>query len=173
MRLHLLVCASIGLAVVAGPACRQGEPPPTPVAEFVLAAQIQEVTEEVLAPTPSPTPEPTPVPTPRPTRAPQPVRAAGVVTPLHGDDVWLALAACESTGDRDGRPPHRINKRAYSPKGPYYGALQWLMSTWRSAGGTGDPRDASLEEEIARGKAWLAKTSWRQWPSCSRALGLR
>lgn len=95
-------------------------------------------------------------------------------------DAWLAMAACESTGDDDGVAPHRIDKRATSPGGRYGGALQWDLTadppTWQQAGGTGDPRDATLDEELARGAAWAARTdidAAGQWPTCWPAVGRR
>lgn len=78
-----------------------------------------------------------------------------------GDDVWARLRACESS---DGRS---------SASGRYHGYFQFSMATWRQAGGTGHPMDHSYEHQKAIAKSWLAKTSWAQWPSCSRQLGLR
>lgn len=59
---------------------------------------------------------------------------------------------------------------------PYCGRLQWLPSTWRAAGGTRyapTPQQATYEQEKAVADAWLAQTSWGQWPSTSRACGYR
>jgi hypothetical protein len=78
-------------------------------------------------------------------------------------DIWWQLALCESGGRQD----------AYNPAGPYYSYFQWSMPTWRAAGGEGDPRTASYETQRALAIAWQARTSWAQWPACSRKLGLR
>lgn len=88
-------------------------------------------------------------------------------------DTFDALAACESTGDRDGVAPHRINPAAYNPAGPFYGAFQFAIRTWQSVGGTGDPRNSpySLQKELAQ--RLRARSGWGQWPDCSRRLGLR
>lgn len=92
-------------------------------------------------------------------------------------DAWLAMAACESTGDDDGVAPHRIDKRATSSAGPgYFGALQWAMTTWRDAGGTGDPRDATLELEVDLAARFAARPdvdAAGQWPTCWPAVGRR
>lgn len=82
----------------------------------------------------------------------------------HGS-VWDRLAQCESGG--------RWN---YNGGSGYDGGLQFSPSTWRAAGGTKYApyaHQASREEQIAVAKSWLARTSWRQWPACSRKLGLR
>lgn len=79
--------------------------------------------------------------------------------------VWDALQACEcpqgwhcNTGNG------------------YYGGLQFSAATWRQAGGTqyaAYAHQATREQQIAVAEAWLARTSWAQWPHCSRVLGLR
>lgn len=93
------------------------------------------------------------------TRSGPPVR---IVEPQ--DSVWDRLAACESGGNWA------------STRGRYDGGLQFHPSTWRAAGGTRyapTADQASREEQIAVAESWLAKTSWAQWPACSRKLGLR
>lgn len=78
--------------------------------------------------------------------------------------VWDRLSMCESGGNWS------------STVGRYDGGLQFHPSTWRAAGGTRyapTADQASREEQIAVAESWLAKTSWAQWPSCSRRLGLR
>lgn len=59
---------------------------------------------------------------------------------------------------------------------PYCGRLQWLPSTWRSAGGTryaSLPQNATWEQEKEIASLWLTKTSWGQWPTTSRLCGFR
>lgn len=70
------------------------------------------------------------------------------------DDDFARLAQCESGG----------NPRAVNPAG-YYGLYQFSIPTWRSVGGTGNPADASVEEQTARAKALQARSGWGQW-SC-------
>lgn len=107
------------------------------------------------APTATPIP-PTPKPKPK-------VKVAGVqIGP--GDSVWYRLAQCESGGRWNIENP------------PYSGGLQFLPSTWRMAGGTRyapRPSQATPAQQIQIAKEWLARTSWAQWPACSRKLGLR
>lgn len=95
---------------------------------------------------------PRPAP-PRPGRAPA----------APSGDVWWRLALCESGG----------NQRAYNPAGPFYSYFQWMLGTWRSVGGQGDPRDASYEEQVVRAQTLQRRSGWGQWPHCARKLGLR
>lgn len=87
----------------------------------------------------------------------------------NGPDVWHRLASCESSGSLDGVS---INLRAYNPQGPFFGAFQFMMGTWHSVGGTGDPRDASWDEQLNRAKINQARSGWHQWPACAHRLGL-
>lgn len=77
-------------------------------------------------------------------------------------DIWTALARCESGGN----PANKSNPT-------YRGAFQFSYSTWASVGGTGDPADASYEEQLDRAMILQARSGWGQWPRCSRRLGLR
>jgi Transglycosylase-like domain len=76
-------------------------------------------------------------------------------------ETWDALAECESGGNW-----------AYSA-GPYYGGLQFSLSTWQSVGGTGYPYEHSRETQIHFGQILQARSGWGQWPHCSSELGLR
>lgn len=64
-------------------------------------------------------------------------------------------------------------KTGYNPAGPYYGGLQFSWSTWQSAGGSGDPRNATPAEQIYR--AWVRYTadgnSWSEWPNTAHMCG--
>jgi resuscitation-promoting factor RpfB len=71
---------------------------------------------------------------------------------------WAALAKCESGG----------NPRAVNPAG-YYGLYQFSLSTWRSVGGSGNPVDASPDEQTARAQALYARGGAGQW-GCGRHL---
>jgi resuscitation-promoting factor RpfB len=94
---------------------------------------------------------------PPPAPGPPPVERAAGPPP---DDVWLALSRCESG-----------HTNLAGPR--YWGYHSWLLDTWSRAGGTGRPNDHSYEAQVIVAKAWLARTSWSQWPACSRRLGLR
>jgi hypothetical protein len=71
---------------------------------------------------------------------------------------WAALAKCESGG----------NPRAVNPSG-YYGLYQFSLSTWRSVGGTGNPIDASPDEQTYRAQLLYKKAGAGQW-SCGSHL---
>src|SRR5207249_3742329 len=92
----------------------------------------------------------TPPPPQRASRSASRTRLAA----LPGDDVWARLRACESPTGGGTR---------------YRGYYQFSQSTWRSAGGTGDPAAASLGEQTARAQ-YLAVHSnpAQQWPVCWR-----
>ncbi len=72
---------------------------------------------------------------------------------------WGALAQCESSG----------NPKAVNPAG-YYGLYQFSLPTWRSVGGTGNPVDASVEEQTMRAQILYNKAGVGQWPHCGPRL---
>ena len=94
-----------------------------------------------------------------PSAGPAPLTAPA--TPASGS-VWDRLAQCESTGHW-----------AAATGNGYWGGLQFTLSSWEAAGGTGMPNHASREEQIARGQRLQAMQGWGAWPHCSRQLGLR
>lgn len=71
---------------------------------------------------------------------------------------WTALAACESGG----------NPKAVNPAG-YYGLYQFSLSTWRSVGGTGNPVNATAQEQTYRAKLLYRKSGSGQW-GCGQKL---
>ena len=91
-----------------------------------------------------------------------PQRVGGGSEVVEDGDVWWQLALCESGGRQD----------AYNPAGPYLSYFQWLLSTWRSLGGPGDPRDSSYEVQVGFAQALQARSGFGQWPACARKLGL-
>mgnify|MGYP000017534967 FL=1 len=74
---------------------------------------------------------------------------------------WDKLAQCESSGNW-----------AIDSGNGFYGGLQFTQSTWSSFGGTGQPQDASREQQIAVAENVLAGQGWGAWPACSSRLGL-
>lgn len=74
---------------------------------------------------------------------------------------WDALAQCESSGNW-----------AIDSGNGFYGGLQFTQSTWAAFGGTGQPQDASREQQIAVAENVLAGQGWGAWPACSARLGL-
>jgi len=72
--------------------------------------------------------------------------------------VLAAIAACESGGD----------PAAVSADGRFRGKYQFLVSTWKAVGGTGDPAAAAEAEQDRRAAALLAAEGTRPWPVCGR-----
>jgi LysM repeat protein len=79
-----------------------------------------------------------------------------------GGTVWDRLAQCESGGNW-----------SISTGNGYYGGLQFSQGSWNAAGGSGNPANASREEQIRVAENLRARQGWGAWPACSRALGLR
>ncbi|HEX2851077.1 MAG TPA: transglycosylase family protein [Acidimicrobiales bacterium] len=79
------------------------------------------------------------------------------------DDIWVALARCESGGD----------PAAVGGGGAYHGAFQFTLTTWHSLGYAGDPLDYPFAVQLEAAKRLQARSGWAQWPACSRRLGLR
>jgi uncharacterized protein YabE (DUF348 family) len=77
------------------------------------------------------------------------------------DDLnWHALAQCESGN----------NPRAIGGGGAYRGLYQFRLSTWHSVGGSGDPINASREEQTFRAKKLYLRAGRAPWPYCGRLL---
>ncbi|UQX10000.1 transglycosylase family protein [Candidatus Mycobacterium methanotrophicum] len=68
---------------------------------------------------------------------------------------WDAVAQCESGG----------NWRADTGNG-FYGGLQFKQSTWDENGGTGNPANASRNQQIAVANRVLATQGPEAWPKC-------
>lgn len=73
---------------------------------------------------------------------------------------WAALAQCESGG----------NPRAIGGGGRYRGLYQFLISTWQSVGGSGDPIDASPGEQTYRAQILYKRSGSGQWGACGHTL---
>ena len=67
---------------------------------------------------------------------------------------WKSLGMCESTNN-----PKAVNKT----NGKYFGEYQFSVETWAGVGGTGNPADASAEEQLARAKILFMKYGASQW----------
>ena len=98
------------------------------------------------------------IPQPAPPAPPPPARPAPPPTPAAGptaaadDGLWARLRACESPTNGGTR---------------YRGYYQFSASSWASAGGTGDPAAASLDEQTARAQYLAAHSDpSHQWPVC-------
>lgn len=104
--------------------------------------------QAVSSPAPQPVDEPDPTVETPPAQQPPP-------------GIWDRLAGCEASGDW-----HIANP-------PYYGGLQFDLASWRAAGGSGRPDQASRAEQIRVGQNWQRIRGWSAWPVCSRVVGLR
>lgn len=70
---------------------------------------------------------------------------------------WDAIAQCESSG----------NWHINTGNG-YYGGLQFSLSTWYANGGSGNPANASREEQIRVAENVLASQGIGAWPVCGK-----
>jgi hypothetical protein len=100
----------------------------------------------------------TQAPAPAAPRAARAARArtsrSGARGAVPGGDVWARLRACESPTGASGR---------------YRGYYQFSQSSWRAAGGSGDPAAASLDEQTNRAQYLAAHSNpAQQWPVCWR-----
>lgn len=108
---------------------------------------------------PPPPPPPPPAPEPQPAVAP-----AGGPSPAQ----WAALRHCESSG----------NYAAYNGAGPFYGAYQFMQSTWdstaRRSGRTDlvgvHPHQAAPADQDAMAYALYGRRGSSPWPHCGRHL---
>jgi hypothetical protein len=120
---------------------------PSPALDEIATLPKASPTSEAAASTPS-------------SRAPvQRVRAtaATATTADMSGDRFDRLARCESGGDA----------AAVSPSGRYRGAFQFSQPTWEAAGGSGDPIDASYDEQKRIAIAWAGVVEpSSQWPVC-------
>ncbi|HEY6416859.1 MAG TPA: transglycosylase family protein [Acidimicrobiales bacterium] len=97
------------------------------------------------------------------------VESASSDQPDHGGDAdtagiywpWNELAECESGGNW-----------GISTGNGYYGGLQFSLSSWHAAGGSGYPHEHSASEQIARGEVLQDMQGWGAWPTCARVVGL-
>ena len=87
------------------------------------------------------------------------IRRQHVYTPAGG--AWAELRQCESGG----------NYQENSGNG-YYGAYQFLPSTWWAIGFSGMPNQAPASVQDAAARVLLQRQGWGAWPACSAALGL-
>lgn len=74
-----------------------------------------------------------------------------------GPDVLAAIRACESGGNY-----------ATNTGNGFYGAYQFLPSTWASVGGSGLPSDASPAEQDYRAAKLYREQGPSPWPVCAQ-----
>jgi LysM repeat protein len=88
--------------------------------------------------------------------------SSGRSGPVAGGGVWDRLAQCESGGNW-----------SINTGNGFYGGLQFTQSSWRAAGGSGNPQHASRSEQIRVAQHLQSMQGWGAWPTCSRKIGLR
>lgn len=77
--------------------------------------------------------------------------------PVVSGDTFDRLAQCESGMRQD----------AVGGGGRYFSYFQWSLSTWRAAGGTGDPRNVDYGTQKALAMRWAERSNpYQQWPVC-------
>lgn len=170
-----LACSLAALTPIASACAREGVGDQVAVVDAIVS-------------TPSPKPPVTPAATrevrSEPVRSTIPAHPAG---PRVSGDIewpWVAIADCESgDGPHAAGPPYHPNWSFHD--GSYDGGLNFAYSTWDSAWHAGDfdgPKDEipsgdawqhSARVQVDVAKDWLKRTSWAQWPVCSRAVGVR
>lgn len=96
-----------------------------------------------------------------PQTAPQPPTPTAILTSPANTSVWDEIAQCESGGNWD-----------TDTGNGYYGGLQFTLSSWQAYGGTGNPSQASRDEQIAIAQKLQAAQGWSAWPVCSIEIGL-
>ncbi|MCT1829390.1 resuscitation-promoting factor [Brevibacterium luteolum] len=67
---------------------------------------------------------------------------------------WYSVVKCESNFN-----PRAINQSNRA----HFGLFQFKLATWRSVGGSGNPIDASPQEQFKRAKILQKKAGWGQW----------
>lgn len=144
-------------------------PTPKPTAKPAAPAPAPTLQPVAAAATPVPTPAPTPSPTPSPTATPTSEPSSGggttysrsqVIAGIRAawgadDDEAVQVAACESG----------YNTRATN--GQFLGLWQFRIETWRTYGGSGDPRDHSPEEQTRVAYNLYRARGWAPWPGCA------
>lgn len=91
------------------------------------------------------------------------VDAAAYVEAMSADRVstFNSIAQCESSGDWSDDTGNG-----------FYGGLQFTLESWETVGGTGNPAQASQDEQIMRADMLEKLQGWVAWPDCAAQLGL-
>ena len=67
---------------------------------------------------------------------------------------WYQVAECESNFN-----PRAVNQS----NNAHFGLFQFKLQTWQNMGGSGNPIDASPQEQFDRAKKLQAEAGWSQW----------
>jgi resuscitation-promoting factor RpfA len=80
--------------------------------------------------------------------------------PAQASPNWDAIAQCESGGNW-----------SINTGNGYYGGLQFTQGTWAANGGSGNPANASREEQIRVAENVLKTQGIGAWPTCGKRSG--
>lgn len=75
---------------------------------------------------------------------------------------WYKIAKCESEFN-----PKAVNRQ----NNKYFGLFQFGIPTWQGVGGSGNPADASPQEQFQRAKMLQERYGWSQW-ECAGMVGV-
>ncbi|WP_236864845.1 resuscitation-promoting factor, partial [Brevibacterium daeguense] len=67
---------------------------------------------------------------------------------------WYKIVKCESEFN-----PKAVNQQNRA----HFGLFQFKLATWQSVGGSGNPVDASPQEQFKRAKILQERAGWSQW----------
>ena len=77
---------------------------------------------------------------------------------------YRKIAVCESS----------LNPEAINRTGKYRGLFQFDMRSWNWVGGSGDPAQASVSEQLHRAQLLVSKQGFkRAFPQCSKIMGVK
>jgi len=76
---------------------------------------------------------------------------------------YRKIAVCESS----------LNPEAVNRTGKYRGLFQFDNRSWEYVGGTGDPAQASVSEQLLRAQILVSRQGFnRAFPQCSKIMGV-
>lgn len=87
------------------------------------------------------------------------------------DRAWDGFASKDRKWARStGECESGNNPNAYNSSGPYYGAFQFLKSTWRSSPMSpgGKPTNYNWKTQAVVAVKLKHRDSWKHWPVCGR-----
>lgn len=77
---------------------------------------------------------------------------------------YRKIAVCESS----------LNPEAVNRTGKYRGLFQFDLRSWDYVGGTGDPAQASVSEQLRRAQILVSRQGFnRAFPQCSKKMGVK
>lgn len=140
--------------------CEQGASPGKHATLSAVDRSDRVLEQAIVVYLPPPAPPAPPV-TPAATAAPtvdapsaQPSATASASTSVSAPASLQAIAQCESSGNAGAR------------NGQYGGLYQFDRQTWQSVGGTGDPAQASPQEQTMRAEMLMSQRGSNPWPVC-------